>query len=182
MEKQYDEKENSKTEQEEELVEEQNDDEDEEESSEASNDTTEETSEGSDDEVDYKAKYKELEKKAKDLEEKNKQLYARTKKTEKKTKKPNSEQVDYSELREETRLIAQGLPDEDVELLREIKDFKGLDSLKEAQESEFYKARLQQRESEKKEEKTNLNASKIKGTGKKGETTEADLKKAWLGK
>jgi len=108
-----------------------------------------------------------------DLEQKNKQLYSRATKAESEVKrlkkeveaKPGAtEQIS----REEVVLIAQGMDDEDLEVLKTIQ--KGSDiSLKKAKDSPLFKSYIKDKESKAKKGKSQLGASrKSYGIGKDG--------------
>jgi len=108
-----------------------------------------------------------------------------TKKEEKKPeiKKTNIEQVNSSEIVELSRLAARGYSDEEMELLKDIKNLKGLNNLTEAIASPLFKANKDSKEAEAKKEKAQLGASNRSSIFREGqEPTKEDLKKAWLGK
>lgn len=97
--------------------------------------------------------------------------------------KNNTEQINQSEIIELSRLAARGYSDEDIELLRDIKSLKGLNSLAEATDTPLFKANKEQREKEERSRKSQLKPSisgRMFSDGK--EVTKDDLKKAWLGK
>lgn len=99
------------------------------------------------------------------------------------SKKSNAEQVSSSEIVEMSRLAARGYSDEEMDLLKDIKNLKGLNNLTEAIESPLFKATKEQKEIEAKKEKAQLppsGRSTIFKDGKK--LTDEDLKNAWLGK
>ena len=107
------------------------------------------------------------------------------KKEEKKpeSKKSNTEQVNSSEIVELSRLAARGYSDEEMELLKDIKNLKGYNNLTEAIESPLFKANKEQKELEQKKAKAQLPPSGRSSIFKEGqEPTKDDLKKAWLGK
>ena len=117
--------------------------------------------------------------------EKANQVKPEEKKDEKKPeiKKTNTEQVNSSEIVELSRLAARGYTDEEMELLKDIKNLKGLNSLTEAIESPLFKANKEQKEIEAKKAKAQLPPSGRSSIFKEGqEPTKDDLKKAWLGK
>jgi len=108
---------------------------------------------------------------------------------EKKEKQPeskkniNSEQISSSEIVEMSRLAARGYTDEEMELLKDIKNLKGLNNLTEAIESPLFKSHKEQKEIEAKKNKAQLPPSGGSRIFKEGqETTKDDLKNAWLGK
>ena len=107
------------------------------------------------------------------------------KKKEKKpqSKKSNTEQVNSSEIVELSRLAARGYTDEEMELLKDIKNLKGYNNLTEAIESPLFKANKEQKELEVKKAKAQLPPSGRSSIFKEGqEPTKDDLKNAWLGK
>jgi len=114
------------------------------------------------------------------------QVKPEEKKEEKKpveSKKPNTEQVNSSEIVELSRLAARGYTDEEIDLLKDIKNLKGLNSLTEAIESTLFKANKEQKELEVKKAKAQLPPSGRSSIFKEGqEPTKEDLKNAWLGK
>ena len=99
------------------------------------------------------------------------------------SKKSNTEQVNPSEIVELSRLAARGYSDEEMELLKDIKNLKGYNNLTEAIESPLFKANKEQKEIEAKKAKAQLPPSGRSSVFKEGqEPTREDLKKAWLGK
>lgn len=99
------------------------------------------------------------------------------------SKKNNSEQISSSEIVEMSRLAARGYTDEEMELLKDIKNLKGLSNLTEAIESPLFKSHKEQKELELKKAKAQLPPSGRSTIFKEGqEPTKDDLKKAWLGK
>lgn len=98
-------------------------------------------------------------------------------------KNNNSEQISSSEIVEMSRLAARGYTDEEMELLKDIKNLKGLNNLTEAIDSPLFKANKEQKELEAKKAKAQLPPSSRSSLFKDGqEPTKDDLKKAWLGK
>ena len=114
------------------------------------------------------------------------QVKPEDKKEEKKpveSKKLNTEQISSSEIVEMSRLAARGYTDEEMELLKDIKNLKGLNNLTEAIESPLFKANKEQKELEAKKAKAQLPPSGRSSIFKEGqEPTIEDLKNAWLGK
>ena len=99
------------------------------------------------------------------------------------SKKSNTEQVNSSEIVELSRLAARGYTDEEMELLKDIKNLKGYNNLTEAIESPLFKANKESKEAEAKKSKAQLPPSGRSSIFKEGqEPTKDDLKKAWLGK
>lgn len=98
-------------------------------------------------------------------------------------KKTNTEQISSSEIVEMSRLAARGYSDEEMDLLKDIKNLKGLNNLTEAIESPLFKATKEQKELEAKKAKAQLPPSGRSTLFKDGkEPTKEDLKNAWLGK
>jgi hypothetical protein len=95
--------------------------------------------------------------------------------------KQNTEQLGEAQITEISRLASK-YSDEDLQLLKEIKEVKGLDTLTEATNSELFKATIAQRETEEKKAKAQMPASKGGSKYIKDEDTPENLKKAWLGK
>lgn len=96
-------------------------------------------------------------------------------------KETNQEQLSESALLELSRL-APKYSDEDIQLLKEIKALKGLKSLTEAEQTQFFKASVEQKQAEEKKRKAQLPASKGGARFIKDEGSLEELKKAWLGK
>lgn len=120
--------------------------------------------------------------------EKAGQVKAEVKEEKKEEKKPelkknNSEQISSSEIVEMSRLAARGYTDEEMDLLKDIKNLKGLNNLTEAIESPLFKSHKEQKEIEAKKNKAQLPPSGGSRIFKEGqEPTKDDLKNAWLGK
>lgn len=99
------------------------------------------------------------------------------------SKKNNSEQISPSEIVEMSRLASRGYTDEELALLQDIKNFKGLNNLTEAIESPLFKANKEARELAEKKAKAQLPPSNKSSMFEEGkEPTDEELKKAWLGK
>lgn len=96
-------------------------------------------------------------------------------------KQTNQEQLSESALLELSRLASK-YSDEDIQLLKEIKTLKGLKSLTEAEQTQFFKASVEQKQAEEKKRKAQLPASKGGARFIKDEGSPEELKKAWLGR
>ena len=97
------------------------------------------------------------------------------------TKETNQEQLSESALLELSRL-APKYSDEDIQLLKEIKTLKGLKSLGEAEQTQFFQASIEQKQAEEKKRKAQLPASKGGARFIKDDSSPDELKKVWLGK
>lgn len=116
------------------------------------------------------------------LSETNKKLYIRAKKAEEELKrikkelttdqpKTEAKNGDLTDMREEIKLYAQGLSDEDVEMVKKIAKIENI-SLTEAKNSATYNIYQEKLERQKKEELSNLGASKSSNTKKEKSVSE----------
>lgn len=116
------------------------------------------------------------------LSETNKKLYIRAKKAEEELKRIKKELTtdqpkteaktgDLTDMREEIKLYAQGLSDEDVEMVKKIAKIENI-SLTEAKNSATYNIYKEKLERQKKEELSNLGASKSSNTKKEKSVSE----------